>query len=127
MGSEGSQIGAAARTTAQWMDQDADVTRSLVAIGTPGYAAPEQLGESDRRLTTAADVNGLGAILYELLTGQVPCCQSSTLATIKAVLEQPPKPPHQIVRGVDPDGDGFITAGRWAIVLSWPLPTVTRS
>jgi len=85
------------------MDQDADVTRSLVAIGTPGYAAPEQLGESDRRLTTAADVNGLGAILYELLTGQVPCCQSSTLATIKAVLEQPPKPPHQIVRGVDPD------------------------
>jgi eukaryotic-like serine/threonine-protein kinase len=88
---------------AKWLDQDAGLTLSRVGIGTPGYAAPEQLGESDRRQTTAADVYGIGAILYELLTGRVPFRKSTTLATLKAVLEEPPKPPHQIVPGLDPD------------------------
>jgi eukaryotic-like serine/threonine-protein kinase len=45
----------------------------------------------------------MGAILYELLTGRVPFRKSTALATLRAVLEEPPQPPHQIVPGVDPD------------------------
>ena len=88
---------------AKWLDHDAGLTFSRVGIGTPGYAAPEQLGEGDRRQTTAADVYGMGAVLYELLTGRVPFRKATTLATLKAVLEEPPQPPHQIVPGIDSD------------------------
>ena len=46
-------------------------------IGTPAYAAPEQVrGELDR-LDARADVFGLGAILCEILTGEAPYTGSS--------------------------------------------------
>jgi serine/threonine-protein kinase len=40
-------------------------------VGTPGYLAPEQV-QPGTDLTPAVDVWGVGAVLYELLTGQTP-------------------------------------------------------
>ena len=47
-----------------------DATLAGLVLGTPNYAAPEQL--LGRRVTPAADVYALGCTLYELLSGVAP-------------------------------------------------------
>lgn len=74
---------------AKWLDAASDLTRTLTSFGTPGYIAPEQAQGSARNVTAAADIYGLGAILFYLLTGRPPFVGKNVLAVIKEASDRP--------------------------------------
>jgi WD40 repeat protein/serine/threonine protein kinase len=81
---------------------DAYLAESGAIAGTASYMATEQALGS-KRLTTAVDVYGLGAILYELLTGQPPFRAATIRETLCEVVDKAPVPPRHLQRKVPRD------------------------
>ena len=74
---------------AKWLDTSTDLTRTLTIFGTPGYIAPEQAKGPAAKLTPAADVYSLGAILFDLFTGRPPFLGEHALAVVQQASEKP--------------------------------------
>ncbi len=88
---------------AKLVDQDSGPTRSNTTLGTPNYMAPEQAAGHSRSIGAGADVYSLGAILYEMLTGQPPFHAETVLATLEQVRTQEPMPPRRLCGQVSRD------------------------
>src|SRR5438477_1073133 len=79
------------------------MTRTLDVLGTPSYMAPEQAMGNNAAVSSVTDIYGLGAVLYQLLTGQPPFAGGATYETIKLLLETEPRQPRQLNPKIDRD------------------------
>ena len=78
---------------ARLIEQESTITNSFDVLGTPSYMAPEQAAGNTKELTAAADVYALGAVFYQMLTGQPPFAGGTTYETIRLVMETEPRNP----------------------------------
>src|SRR6266508_2675520 len=88
---------------ARLIETESTVTRTLEVLGTPSYMAPEQAVGNNAYLTSATDVYGLGAVLYQLLTSHPPFAGGTTYETIKLLLDTEPRPPRLLNPKIDRD------------------------
>jgi len=83
---------------------DAYLTQTGVVVGTPWYMAPEQArGE---HLDHRADLFSLGSVLYAACTGRSPFRADGTMAVLKRVCEDAPRP----IREINPDIPDYLVA-----------------
>jgi serine/threonine protein kinase len=78
-------------------------TATGAVMGTPSYMSPEQAAGKTHELGPCCDVYGLGAVLYELITGRPPFQSDSPLDTLVHVLDRDPVPPRLLNPKVDRD------------------------
>jgi eukaryotic-like serine/threonine-protein kinase len=112
------------------------MTETGMSLGTPHYMSPEQaMGERD--ITARSDIYALGAVLYEMLTGDPPFTGSTAQAIVARVVTESPRPlmpqrhtipPHvegAVLTALEKlPADRFATAALFAEALA--NPTATR-
>ena len=117
----------------------ARLTETGLSLGTPYYMSPEQ-ATGDRQIDARSDIYSLGAVLYEMLTGDPPLTGSTAQAVIAAVVTEQPRDvcsrrprvaPHvadAVHRALEKiPADRFPSAGEFARALQGPAETAGRT
>jgi hypothetical protein len=82
---------------------DASLTQSGVIAGTPSFMSPEQA--EGRQIDQRSDLFSLGSVLYAMCTGHAPFRAPTTMAVLKRVCEDSPRP----IREINPDIPGWLS------------------
>jgi tRNA A-37 threonylcarbamoyl transferase component Bud32 len=88
---------------AKLVERDRGQTLTDAILGTPSYMSPEQAAGKSKAITTAADIYSLGAILYEMLTGQRLFRGESAQEILQQVLDTEPTRPRLLNSAVSAD------------------------
>jgi serine/threonine protein kinase/Tfp pilus assembly protein PilF len=91
---------------AKCLEPTSNLTRTLTSFGAPDYVAPEQVGPAGAgsgKIGPTADVYGLGAILFDLLTGRPPFLGEHALKVIQQASEKPAPKLRTLIPGLDRD------------------------
>jgi len=85
------------------------LTHTHAFVGTPAYAAPEQLRGTWDAVDVRSDVYALGVILYQMLTGRLPHGRSNTLAELQEAVEhRNPDRPSALNPALDREIDAIV-------------------
>jgi WD40 repeat protein/tRNA A-37 threonylcarbamoyl transferase component Bud32 len=90
---------------AKTLETDSNLTQSGVFIGTPSYAAPEQVEGLAKAIGPATDIYALGVIYYQMLTGRPPFQAATVLQTLEQVRAADPVPPSRLQPGLSQDAE----------------------
>jgi len=105
-----------AKATTQTLTERTLNTEFGALIGTPEYMSPEQAEMSGLDVDTRTDVYGLGAILYELLSGELPfesqALRAKGLDEIRRTIREvdPPRPSTRVTTAAA--STAFVSAPR---------------
>src|SRR5688572_1681737 len=114
------------------------LTQTGLSLGTPNYMSPEQ-AMGDKTIDARSDIYALGAVTYEMLTGEPPFTGANVQAIVAKVLSDRPRPVSMVRDTVPPEvdaavlkclaklpADRFSSAQSFAAALTAPVPGVSR-
>ncbi|HXC16237.1 MAG TPA: protein kinase [Holophagaceae bacterium] len=81
--------------------EDAGLTQTGTFLGTPSYAAPEQIKEGS--VTPRSDQFSYAVMVFELLSGKLPFPGSSINTILYRIVNEPPSDPRPPVEGILPE------------------------
>lgn len=85
----------------QTRSTDVRLTRSGAVMGTPAYMSPEQVEGRIDDVGPRSDQFSVGAVLYEMLTGELPFPGNSIAVVMSRILSDDPRPPSELRSEVD--------------------------
>lgn len=83
-----------------------ETTTQVAGIGSPAYMSPEQVQE--KNLTHQTDIYSLGAVMYHLLTGNLPFNVNNSLSMVYHILNVDPTPPSMFRHEIPAELDAIV-------------------
>jgi serine/threonine-protein kinase len=83
------------------------LTQTGLSLGTPNYMSPEQ-AMGDKTIDARSDIYALGAVTYEMLTGEAPFTGATVQAIVAKVLSDRPRPVSLVRDTVPPEVDAAV-------------------